>query len=168
MDPFVALGAAGTIATFIEMSYKLVSNACSIYQSASGSSSEDEQLGMVIGELNKLCTSMLSTKPTLDRSDAEKSLDEVAERCVGLSSKLLDILSRCNTKDPHSLKQSAAAALRSKWAKREKKELEKQVGDCRALFHLQLTKIMGFVFDSNLIPWTLVLTSLQNRLSRRT
>lgn len=140
MDPFTALGAAGTIATFIHMSYKLISSTYSTYESVSGMANDDEQLGFVIEQLSRLSGSM--AKPTLDENDAEMAMSSVALRCHSLSIKLLEILRRSQTQDLHSLRQSAIAALRSKWHDKEKTELKKQIDDCQECFHLQLSVMM--------------------------
>ena len=142
MDPFTALGAASAVATFVELSYDLVSNACDIYESVSGMPKEDQQLGFVVGELKRLSESMISMKPTLDQSDAERAMDKVASRYSSLSNKILEILARSQAKDARSLRQSAIAALRSKWSEKEKAELKKQADECRELLHFQLTVLM--------------------------
>jgi len=146
MDPFAALGAASAVASFVQMSYSLISSACDTYKSVSGMPKEDEQLGFVVRELSRLAESMISTKPTLDQSDAERAMDKVASRCSSFSNKLLEILSRSQTRDLHSLRRSAIAALRSKWNEKEKAELKKQADECRELLHLQLSVMIGCIF----------------------
>jgi hypothetical protein len=162
VDPYTALGAAAAIAGFVQMGYNLVSSAYDTYKSVSGMPKGDEQLDFVIRELERLSGSMISTTPTLDQSDAEQAMDKVALRCYSLSTKLLNILGRSQTKDPHSLRQSAVAALRSKWNETEKMELKKQVDECRELLHVQLTVMMGLV-SSNILKVITMLTSIQDR-----
>jgi hypothetical protein len=145
MDPFAALGAAAAIAQFVQMSVGLVSSAYDVYKSVSGLPVEDEQLGFVITELRNLSGSIVSKKPAFQQSDAEKALGKVALKCQALSDTLLLILERTRAKDPGSFRQSAIAALRSKWSEKEKKELKDQADECRNLLQLQLTWMMGSV-----------------------
>ncbi|KAI1411798.1 hypothetical protein F5Y13DRAFT_200449 [Hypoxylon sp. FL1857] len=141
MDPFAALGAASAIATFIQMGFKLVSNAHEAYSSVTGMPRADEQLRFVVEQLEALSKSMISTKPTLELGDAERAMETVAEKCILLSKKLVEILNRSQTKDPHSLRQSAVAAFQSKWRENEKKEVKKELDDYAAQSSKAINKL---------------------------
>ncbi|KAI0884206.1 uncharacterized protein GGS22DRAFT_194786 [Annulohypoxylon maeteangense] len=136
MDPITAFATAGTVATFIEMGYHLVVNTYTIYNTASGMAKEDEQLGFFVEKLGKLSESMISTNSTLDLSDAERGMKSVAAKCVNLSNRLVEILNRSRTKDPHSLGQSAIAAFHSLLNKTKKEELKKDSNTVQGLKNL--------------------------------
>ncbi|KAI1458952.1 hypothetical protein F4805DRAFT_456345 [Annulohypoxylon moriforme] len=144
MDPLSAFAMAGTVATFVQMGYRLVVNTYTIYNTASGMAREDEQLGFFIEKLGKLSESMISTTPTLEHSalglgDAERGMKSVASRCISLSDRLIKILNRSRTKDPRSLRQSAIAAFQGLLNNRKKEELKKELDECQRLFHMELS-----------------------------
>ncbi|KAI1390617.1 uncharacterized protein F4822DRAFT_441925 [Hypoxylon trugodes] len=145
MDPFTALGIAANIASFIQMTYGIISNAYEASQSISGMIREDDQLQFVVKQLKMFSESLVSTKPALQLTNAETAMDAVARKCHSLSSKLLEILNRTyeGTVDQHSFRRSAVVTLKSKWRDAEKRELKKRIDECRELFHLQLTAMMG-------------------------
>jgi hypothetical protein len=145
MDPFAALGAAAAIAQLIEQGISLVNGARQIHKSAFGSTAQNQQLGAVIQELKTLSERIVSKKARHEQSDAERSLGNIALECRSLSEKILGLLEKMKAKDPSSLRQSAAAALRSAWNDKEKKELVEQVEKCRNMMHSQLTVVLGLV-----------------------
>ncbi|KAI2463809.1 hypothetical protein F4781DRAFT_104149 [Annulohypoxylon bovei var. microspora] len=124
MDPVTAFASAGTVAAFIQMGYHLV-------------------LGFFIEKLGSFSESMISAEPTLDLSDAEKGMKSVALKCIGLSNRLIEILNRSRTKDPHSLRQSAIAAFHGLLNTNKKEELKKELDECQRLFHMQLTQMLS-------------------------
>ncbi|KAI1097324.1 hypothetical protein F4804DRAFT_178965 [Jackrogersella minutella] len=143
MDPITAFSTAGTVATFILMGYHLVVNTYTIYNSASGMPKEDEHIGFVIGKLEKLAESMISTTPTLDLTEAEQGMQSVTLKCICVSNKLLEILNQSKTRDPRSVRQSAVAAFQSVLNKNKKEELKKELDECQKLFHMQLTNMIS-------------------------
>ncbi|KAI1746617.1 hypothetical protein F4782DRAFT_42973 [Xylaria castorea] len=143
MDPFATLSTAAAIAQFVELSIGLIARAYDVYNSVSGLPTEDEQLGFIMGELSRLSDVMIPTKPGFEQSDAERALARIAAKCHTLAEQLLDILARIKAKEPHSLRRSAAAAMRSWWSEKEKKQLKAQAEECRELLQMQLTVVMG-------------------------
>ncbi|KAI1215199.1 uncharacterized protein F4807DRAFT_25603 [Annulohypoxylon truncatum] len=143
MDPVTAFATAGTVATFVQMGYHIVVNTYTIYNTASGMAREDEQLGFYIEKLGKLSQSMISASSAPDLNDAEQGMESVASKCISLSNRLVEILNRSTTKDPHSLRQSAVAAVQSVLNKSKKEELKKELDECQRLFHLQLSHMIS-------------------------
>ncbi|KAI0451741.1 hypothetical protein F5B21DRAFT_485965 [Xylaria acuta] len=143
MDPFATLSTAAAIAQFVELSAKLIAKAYDAYNSVSGLPAEDEQLDFIMSELSRLSDAIVPTKPGFEQSDAEKALARIAAKCHALAEQLLGILARIKAKEPHSPRRSAAAALRSWWNEKEKKQLKAQADGCRELLQMQLTIVMG-------------------------
>ncbi|KAI1089456.1 hypothetical protein F5B19DRAFT_504743 [Rostrohypoxylon terebratum] len=143
MDPVTAFATAGTIATFIQIGFHLVVNIYTIYNTTSGMVKEDEQLGFYIDKLAGLSRSMVSTKPTLDLSDAEKGMEAVASRCLNLSDELVRILNQSKAKRSHSIQESAIAVFHDLVDKSKKEELKKELDECQKLFHMQLSRMIS-------------------------
>lgn len=168
MDPITALAAASAIAGFVQMGVSLVLKASDIYSSASGMSKENEQIEFVIKELSKVSDSVALKKPASQQTEEEKGLTLVAEKCQQLSDKILQILNRTKVKGHASKYDSAVAALKDMWNKKEKKALKKDADECRDLLHLQLTLLMKFVQATSkrerfLLTWVFAIG--QRRLS---
>lgn len=92
MDPLAATGLVGNILSFIDYSLKALDVAKGIYKSATGSTSENEHLAFVAGEVRKLAVRLESSKPDALMSEDEKSVDLVAKKCRKIADDLLELL----------------------------------------------------------------------------
>lgn len=141
MDPFSALGLAANIIQFIDFTASLVSSAHDIYSSATGNSSDNENLEFVSREMKSLCSQLEASQPTFLMSPDEKSLRELASQCHSLAEDILDLMLELRSSNPKSKRDSFRTAWRNVRKKKEKKELEDRLDRCRQQLDIQLAKM---------------------------
>jgi hypothetical protein len=146
MEPISALSLASDIVGLIETGLRSVKVARSIYHSATGSTSENENLAVMAGEVRKRAMT-LETKhssaddqaiPSAGGEDRE-SLDNIARNCRQIADEVLALLSTLQTPQQKSVKHTIAATWRNFRKKEEKEELVGQLERLAAQLHQQMT-----------------------------
>jgi len=146
MEPISALSLASNIVGFIETGLRSVKVARKIYHSATGSTSENESLAVMAGEVRKRAMT-LETKhssaagqaiPSAGDEDGE-SLDNIARNCWQIADEVLALLSTLQTAQQKSVKHTIIATWRNFRKKEEKEELVCQLERLAAQLHQQMT-----------------------------
>ncbi|ROV92880.1 hypothetical protein VSDG_06370 [Cytospora chrysosperma] len=92
IDPFTAIGAASAILSFIDFSWKLVAGAHEIYNASDGTSKDNANVRVMVGNLQAL-TENLGTS-ALGNSKSEVELKRLAADCNTLSKELKMLLQK--------------------------------------------------------------------------
>src|SRR4051794_16222482 len=111
MDPFTAIGLAGTILTFVDVGVKVLGAARKMRASASGATDENESLASMSLRFNAALAAIDSKLSASPMNKQEMALDELAKECRGVSDELLALLGELKAKRP----DSTASSLRAAW-----------------------------------------------------
>lgn len=111
-DPLAALGAASSIITLIEFSWKLFSSTKEVYQSATGQNEDNLVLEIVTKDVTRLNESINSSSSGLD-SDLKALIKEARK----VSDDLLKALDRLKAKHGTTVWTSFHVALKDVWKK---------------------------------------------------
>lgn len=141
MDPFAAIGLAGNIITFLDFGYELISAAKDIYVSASGASTDNDDLSTRSQQLQQLAATLKISKPGGSLSDQERSLLNLAAQCMDASKDLEKLLDKLKARNPKSKRAAIRAAVRN-WRKEDEKDaLEQKLDHCRQQLNLELLSL---------------------------
>jgi sensor domain CHASE-containing protein len=141
MDPLAAIGLASAIVQFVDYSTTIIHGAKEIYDSATGSTKENQSLEDVVIEMQHL-SQKLDYPQNAQQTDDEVALSRLAAECKILSDQILGLLTNIKPKNVKSKRQVLWAALKNKWNERDKQELEKRLENCRSQLELQLNFLM--------------------------
>ena len=92
MEPVTAFGLAGTILDFTLFAWGLMKGATEIYNSATGSLTENDSLMVVVSDLNRIAEE-LSQGSNL-KTRAELAVESLAGDCKAESERLLALLNK--------------------------------------------------------------------------
>ncbi|KAK8880326.1 nacht nucleoside triphosphatase [Apiospora arundinis] len=156
MDPLTAVSLAGTVVAFVDVSLKLISRASEIYNSASGSSSEEMSLEIVYGTLSE-CSANLSSAVERDVETAGESrfprsyacIRTLAQACQADCAAMLRILGKLKEArkvepDDSSLERLAKSlrgALKALFKDPELKDVEARLQRTQTALTLELCSI---------------------------
>lgn len=150
MDPFTAIGLAGNIVAFVDIGFKLLSKAKEIHSSASGASSDNENLDSMTRRLQEV-TSRLQ-EPIGDlKSIEQKALQQLALECHELSGDLLQLLQELKAKNPKSKRESLRIAFRGMRLKSAKEDLERRLNRCREQLNFELSTMSRYLAQSLIV-----------------
>jgi hypothetical protein len=141
MDPLTAIGLASAIVQFVDYSTKIIHGAKEIYDSATGSTEENQSLEHVVIEMQHL-SQKLDHSQNGQETDDERALSRLAAECKSLSDQILGLLTSVKPKHVKSKGQAVWAALKNKLNEREKQALQKRLEYCRSQLELQLNFLM--------------------------
>lgn len=119
MDPFTALGLAGTVAQFIDFGCKLFSATHHIYTSRTGLVNDAEKIQALTLDLQGFCDDLKASLSHKATSDDEARLLPLAIRCQGAADDLLKALAKLTPKNNKSRWRSFQAALKTVWKQGE-------------------------------------------------
>jgi len=126
MDPVTAIGLASAIVQFVDFSTKIIHSAKEIYDSATGSTEENQSLEYVVSEMQHL-SQKLDHPPNAQQTDDERALSRLAAECKILSDQILGLLTSIKPKDVESKpkdvkskRQVVLAALKNMLNERDK------------------------------------------------
>ncbi|KAH8766936.1 hypothetical protein F5882DRAFT_510344 [Hyaloscypha sp. PMI_1271] len=100
MDPLTAVGLAGNIITFIDLSTKVVSRAKQLYESASGATLENDELESLTKNLKDL---------------ADRTRHNISQQCIQVADELLETLESVKVKGDGRTLKSAFQAAKTVW-----------------------------------------------------
>jgi hypothetical protein len=119
LDPLTAIGLAGNIVQFVDFSFKIVSKASEIKQSADGVLTENLDLEIVTRDLvainARLKESLQNPSVTVSLTQEQGRLDDLRERCTEVADELLDALNKLKAKGSKGRWKSLRHALKSVW-----------------------------------------------------
>lgn len=126
MDGVSAIGLAASILTFIDFSWNLLSGTRDVYQSASGTTTENAHIYTVITDLQNASLGLHLDRTERSVSRHLQQLGFVADDCVLISQKLMDLLNDVRRKEGNVLWQS----FKTKWkSMRSDSEVKKLLAD---------------------------------------
>jgi hypothetical protein len=141
MDPFSAVGFAGTIITFVDFSWKLIKGTCEVYQSLSGQTVENACLNDVIADLRSVSED-LDGAPTGNSKHA-RALQKLAAMCLDLSRDLMKLLKELKRGER---KNSVWRSLQVKWMSMRKagevESLAERLSEYRSEIMLRLSLML--------------------------
>jgi hypothetical protein len=120
MDPLTAIGLGGNIITFVDVSTKVLSKAKQLYKSASGATSENDELESLTKSLKNLAD-RTRRKPSNNPNDgrlnitSETVLDTLREQCIQVADELLEMLEAVKVKADGGALKSAIQAVKMVW-----------------------------------------------------
>ena len=130
IDPFAALGLAGNIVQFLDLSGKLIDGAIDVYHATDGATSTNRELEAVYGDLQGLCAK-LELEHDEQQVQASKRLDpslfNLAKSCKRLGQELLDILEDLKAKGRYQRWQSIRQAMKAVWKTKDIDKYRKQL-----------------------------------------
>ena len=97
MDPLTAIAFAGTVLTFVDFSWKVLTGTCDVYQSAKGMTEQNAQISDVIAELRSVSED-LDEAPS-GNNKHEKALRHLAAECSKLAGELMELLKKLKRGD---------------------------------------------------------------------
>ena len=122
MDPLTAVGLAGNIITFIDLSTKVVSRTKQLYESASGATSENDELEGLTKNLKDLADRTRRKPPNTSRNGhfslnitSETVLDNLSQQCIQVADELLETLESVKVKGDSRTVKSALQAMKTVW-----------------------------------------------------
>jgi uncharacterized protein YfkK (UPF0435 family) len=122
MDPLTAVGLAGNIITFIDLSTKVVSRAKQLYESTSGATSENDELESLTKNLKDLDDRTRRKPPNTSRNGhfslnitSETVLDNISQQCIQVADELLETLESVKVKGDGRTLKSAFQAVKTVW-----------------------------------------------------
>lgn len=72
MDPFTAIGLAGNIISFIDLSYKVIAGVNKVLDSTSGMTPENAKLSALVEDLNGVTRDLVSDVPARTENEIVK------------------------------------------------------------------------------------------------
>jgi hypothetical protein len=122
MDPLTAVGLAGNIITFIDLSTKVVSRTKQLYESASGATSENDELEGLTKNLKDLANRTRRKPPNTSRNGhfslsitSETVLDNLSQQCIQVADELLETLESVKVNGDGRTVKSALQAMKTVW-----------------------------------------------------
>ena len=158
-DPFTIISTTSVIISFAQFAGSIISTAYGLYESAAGSTAENDQLEDVTSKMNELLDTLGAQKATKPQSSQEnssqdKSIAELAAICHGLGEKILTLLKKTRVKKTHSVRESIQAAMTTVWTKSVVSNLRKDLEFCTTQLSLHLQTIMRYYIETP-VPATL-------------
>lgn len=144
MDPLTVFGAVANAVQFVDFAWKVISGTHEIYQSATGTTKEQQALRHLTQSLQRINDSLVFSAQNQTRkngpNDAESDLSGLLTEC---SSVAVDILTKLNglKLDPQGSNRKWASLLqyvRSRWAKPELEALESRLNAFRQQISMHL------------------------------
>lgn len=119
MDPLTAVGLAGNIITFIDLSTKVLSRAKELYKSASGATPENDELESLTKSLKDMADRS-RRQPSNARHGhlnitSETVLDNLSQQCIQVADERLDMLDSVKVKGDGRGLKSAIQAVKTAW-----------------------------------------------------
>lgn len=145
MDPFLALGLASNVVTFIDFTGKLISGSLELYNSADGASASHKVLEDVTKDLEKLCDGLIPTRSNIlesGPSDTEMILLPLLESCRKLGHELLTVLEGIKVQGRRGAWKSARQALKCAWRANEIKNYKEQLDLYRSQLASRLLSLL--------------------------
>lgn len=129
MDPATAIGFVSGIITFIDFSWKVITGTREVYESATGTTSENVRISTIIADLQAVTQRLISNVEA--KTKHEKALIDLADNCHELAQYLLKILEKLKVTERNSKWQSLKVKLESMRKGKEIVSIEKRLDSYR-------------------------------------
>lgn len=141
MDPLTAIAFAGTVLSFVDFSWKLLTGTCDVYRSSKGMTEHNAQISNVINELRSV-TEDLHEAPS-GNNKHEKALRQLGSKCSELGDELMGLLKELKRGDKkNSLWSSFRVKLVSMRKASEVEYMVEQLDEYRSEIMLRLTLLL--------------------------
>jgi len=140
MDPITAVGFAASILTFIDFSWGLITGACEVYKSTTGTTLENAHISTIIEDLERVTEGLISDVE--GRSSHEKELCKLADNCQKLSKDLFKILKKLQVSEKNSKWQSFKVKFASLRKGKEVASIEDRLEKYRSQILLRLNYML--------------------------
>jgi hypothetical protein len=135
LDPVTAVGLAGNIVQFIELSGNVISKSHEIYKSSSGAVRdiiELERLTQAVIALDSQICGTIRPPGTLSALTKEQQqLEDVRAHCMDIASELMKALKELKISDAPKKWKSFRKALRTVWEKKKIESIEMRLAACK-------------------------------------
>lgn len=139
MDPVSAVSFAATILTFVDFSWNLVKGSYQVYQSATGTATDDSRLSTILADLEKV-TDTLQHNVTGNSPHLE-DLRQLAAGCAEVSQELSSILEKLKRKAGNKAWRSLEATWKHMRKEKEVAAIEQRLNTYRLQILLRLNLI---------------------------
>ncbi|KAK4463658.1 hypothetical protein QBC42DRAFT_265318 [Cladorrhinum samala] len=141
MDPLTAVAFAGTIITFVDFSWSLLTGTYDVYGSSTGMTQQNARINDIISDLRDVSADLEGGLPV--NSKHEKALRDLAAECSELAEELAALLKRLKRDEK---KNSLWSSLKVKWASLMKagdvEDMMERLWDYRSQIMLRLSLIL--------------------------
>ena len=141
MDPLTAVAFAGTIITFVDFSWSLLTGTYDVYGSSTGMTQQNARINDIISDLRDVSADLEGGLPV--NSKHEKALRDLAAECSELAEELAALLKRLKRDEK---KNSLWSSLKVKWASLMKagdvEDMMERLRDYRSQIMLRLSLIL--------------------------
>lgn len=141
MDPFSAISLAGNLIQFAEYAARLIAQATAVYRSSTGTTEENADLAVVVGDLSTL-TGRLAGKAGDGSTNDERALIDLSTKCCALSDELVKTLSKIQGRKRGSKAESIRVAWRAMKEKDNLSAMEKRIDRYRSQILQRITTMM--------------------------
>ena len=146
MDPFLALGVASSIITFVDFGAKLLSGGSEIYRGADGATGDNLHLGILTKDLNNLAFDLeLDLAPNRPLKKDEQALLNLASLCKDLADEFLTTLERLRVKGRNTKWKSFTLAVKSIGKDSDIRVYKSRLEGFRAELTVRLVAILTYV-----------------------
>ena len=136
-DPFMALGLAANIITFVDFVWKLCSGADAIFHSPSGSSDENAVLEVIAHDVRSLGDAVI-----VEQAHSE-DLRALATQSKRVAEEVLGALERLKVQGNNTRWKSLKVALKDVWGRGEIHNLEQRLLKLQAQVTAHVQHLMG-------------------------
>ncbi len=144
LDPLSAIGLAGNVITFVEFGCSLLSKSREIYVSASGSTSENDQLEIIAMDLRQHTAKL---RPPDDRRQIDdEAFVKLLDSCHQAAEEFLDVIQQLKVKGTHRRWHSFRKAVASVWAKDKLSAMQSRLDSLRGGVVLHVMSCTRYAF----------------------
>jgi hypothetical protein len=141
LDPFTAIGLAGSIVQFVDFTYKLVNGTIEIYSSMEGVSKNHLRIEVIYLNLSELCQNLSVA------DDSDKSIGPVkslATACRRDADDLLEVVRNIRLREGKNTRWACFRhTLKSVWKEDQIRDLENRLEGYRSQLSFQLLSLFG-------------------------
>ena len=145
MDPLSVLSVVGNVVQFVQFTFGLLTSSKRIYNSASGISTDCEDLENVYSKLSTFSNQLVNTNFSIANavSDHTSEIQEIATACKEDCEKLLGLVNKLRLRSNVSKRgwQSFSKAVLELWTAKDLESLRKRIAEARGLLILKLCAI---------------------------
>lgn len=100
MDPLTAIGLAANIIQFVDFTAKLLNTTKTLYQSTSGQTRENADLGENMEEMRSFARRLAPEYPHEPLTEEEESMQRLATKCGLLCNEIIELVGKATAEQP--------------------------------------------------------------------
>jgi hypothetical protein len=147
MDPLTCLSVAGTVAQFVDFSFKILKGTLQLYED--GQLAVHEQTARVVKDLSNFSTQMHCSVRAEGISRAltenELELEKLCKECGVLADDMISRLNKFKASDKRQIWNSVGQVFMSVWSKKELDALESRLSKYRDMMNSRLLGCLRYV-----------------------